>query len=405
VKVLIVDDLDSKAHELKLWILNFEQGADVVRVENAHAGFRALTQDKFDLVLLDLVVPLTAGAIPSEEASVWFVKEVQRKVSDQLFPLIVGTTMYADSLGRLALVFGHHLWSIIYVNENDSRWRQQLSYAVRFARSKSADVRTARSSGEKCDVAVVTALRYPEFTEAVDAFGGGDQLVVQETSESWLRCNIEHSGGKRFSVVLACADEMGMCAMSALVTRLCLMCAPTYLVLSGIMGGNAARVGISDLVLIEETWDCRAGKLTENGLQPDTKSQRCTFRLANAARAVLDEDALIDIWRNSKGVKPQQFPRLHVGAVACSPAVIAHDEAFSDLEQQKRKVLGVEMEAFGCYDAVHRLGNLAPEVLCLKSVCDLGDKSKADEYQRFCAYVAARATVRLLQDPRFPKAI
>jgi len=59
------------------------------------------------------------------------------------------------------------------------------------------------------------------------------------------------------------------------------------------------------------------------------------------------------------------------------------------------------MEAYGCYDAVHRLGDIAPKALCLKSVCDLGDRAKADKYQRYCSHVSAMIAAALIRDTVF----
>ncbi|RYZ84980.1 MAG: hypothetical protein EOO68_30900, partial [Moraxellaceae bacterium] len=119
-------------------------------------------------------------------------------------------------------------------------------------------------------LAIVTALGIPEFNEVTYALGGGEQFLIKETHEGWLHKRIDFSG-REVNVIAACANEMGMPSMAALVTRLCIACRPKNLILCGIMGGHSKHVALSDVVAIEETWDVRAGKITETGFVPDIK--------------------------------------------------------------------------------------------------------------------------------------
>lgn len=401
MKVLLIDDSDAKAETLATCIKECEADASIRRATSAADAFTMLLGGRFDLVLLDVLLPMRAASPPSEDASIWFVREVQRKANSADFPLIVGTTQYAESFAKVQETFRHHLWSVVLVTSEDSRWRAQISYAARFARSKQARASLSSALPGNVDVALVTALRIPEYEAVVSALGGGERLVLQETGENWLRCDVDSGAGQVLTAVAATSDEMGMCAMATLVTRIVVTCRPKVVMLAGIMGGNAARVSISDLVLIEESWDWRAGKITERGFEPDVKVQRCSFKLANSLRASITEDVLSGLRQRWTAPKPRVIPQMYSGAVACSPSVVADCAVFAQMEAQKRKVYGVEMEAFGCYDAAHRLGDVAPAVIAVKSVCDLGDKGKSDEYHSYCAYLAAAACVAALKDARF----
>jgi len=400
MNILIVEDTEIKAKALARCVRECDPRCEIFHAGTAKDGFAMISGGNISLVLVDIRLPLQLDSTPDESSSIWLIREVQRKLRGNM-PLIVGTTQYAESLARVDDVFREYLWTIIFVNSAEERWQRQINYAIRYAQTKVELSPLAVKAQESFDVAIVTALRIPEFEEVVDALGGGDPFFIQETGERWMRSKVTVSGGRELSVIAACADEMGMCSMAALVTRLCIAARPKRLVLTGIMGGNADRVGMSDIIGVEETWDYRAGKITEKGFQADTKSQRCDSKLSNTLRSLLDQDALISMFTAWKGAKPNVLPRVHVGAVACSPAVVADGRVFSDIEAQKRRVLGVEMEAYGCYHAAERLGDIAPEIICIKAVCDLGDKDKADIYQRYCAYLSARTAVRLISDVRF----
>lgn len=60
--------------------------------------------------------------------------------------------------------------------------------------------------------------------------------------------------------------------------------------------------------------------------------------------------------------------------------------------------VSVQLELYGNgASAVRRLGALAPEVICVKSVCDFGDGAKNDKYQTYCAALSAAAAVSFIR--------
>ena len=315
-------------------------------------------------------------------------------------PFIVGTTQFAESMSKVQETFRNDLWNVVLVREEESTWTTQIQHAVHFADSNSERLSfSAGVESNTADVAIIAALRNPEFSELVNALGGGEQVNLGETQETWLKCQLKRADGSLVRVLAASVDEMGMTAMASLVTRLCISCRPKRLILVGIMAGNHQRVGFSDLIIVEHTWNFQVGKLTENGFRPDVCSLPCSFSLANGLMTAVNEKFVLNFWSNWRGHdRPQQIAEVRKGDVACSPFVVADGKTFERLEDgQKRKVLGLEMEAFGLYDAARRLGAMAPEFVCLKSVCDFGDDAKNDRYQTYCAALSAAAAVEYLK--------
>lgn len=394
MKVLIVEDSAAKASEISECVLSCHQEIDLIVVDNAHEAFEVIRAWAPRLVILDVMIPFPKDGNPTEEASIWLVREISRKIPRAELPMVVGATQFPDAKRKVEESFGLHLWNVVVVSESDPTWQKWITYAVNYQ----ANAETPLVSGvprEKFDAAILTALRQPEYLAVMEAFGSGSRLLVKETFESWTACQITDTKGNLRRVIVACADDMGMSAMASLATRVILYCRPQVLLLAGIMGGNKQHVGLSDLVAIEETWDCRAGKLTEEGFAADVKSCKCSMALRNLARSLFDDKFFVEVLGGWKGDK-KFIPKFHSGAVACSPAVLAHDTAFEDLSKQKRKVMGVEMEGFGCYYATEQLGEWAPRVLGLKAVCDLGDKAKNDELHRLAAYISAVSSRALL---------
>lgn len=400
MKVIIIDDQLEKAKDLARIVKETSPNVEILHATNASDGFRELITHGAHLVLLDVVVPLNMGDDACETSSEWFVRELKRKPPGSSIPYVVGTTQFAESLSKVQETFRNDLWSIIYVSDDDSRWPSQLQHAVRFAESNAERLSFEGSVGaNEVDFAVITAIRNPEFSELVSALGGGEQVSLRETQETWLKCRLRRNDGSEVSVLAASADEMGMTAMASLVTKICISCRPKRVILVGIMAGNPERVGLSDLIVAESTWNFQVGKLTENGFQPDVKLLSCSFNLANQLMNVVSEKFILGFWESwNRQERPRQIASIHKGDVACSPFVVADGKTFQQLEsEQKRKVMGLEMEAYGLYDAIRRLGVMAPEVVCIKSVCDFGDGAKNDKYQTYCAALSAAAAVQFMK--------
>lgn len=396
MKVIIVDDSQDKVEIIRSWVLECVPQCEVQVADCAHEGIRQIQILRFDLVILDVLLPFVSGGSPTEEAAVWFVDEIGSLGNGGDVPLVIGATQYPDAKGKVEAAFGKYLWSVVVVEGRGGAWRMDMKRVLEFVGSTSVQIHLS-SQGRRFDGAILTALRQPEFHAVISAFGDGERIVVAGTNENWVSCIVEDTSGTKRSVIVACAEEMGMSAMSALTTRVILACRPKFMILAGIMGGNRDHVGLGDVIAVDETWDCRAGKLTEDGFEADVRSLPGAMALRNAALGALTRSEMMTIAAGWAGPQVGYLPMFRHGAVACSPAVLAYDKAFEELSLQKRKVLGVEMEAFGCYSAASQLGTFAPRVVALKSVCDLGDKKKSDTLQSWCAYVSAESAKRLLR--------
>jgi nucleoside phosphorylase len=64
---------------------------------------------------------------------------------------------------------------------------------------------------------------------------------------------------------------------------------------------------------------------------------------------------------------------------------------------QHRKLLGIEMEAYGVMCAADDLPTPQPRAIVLKGVSDFADSAKSDAFREYAAYVSAGAAVYLCE--------
>ena len=60
-------------------------------------------------------------------------------------------------------------------------------------------------------------------------------------------------------------------------------------------------------------------------------------------------------------------------------------------------MVAVDMECYGVYYAVALTGGPTPQVICIKSVSDLADSSKSDDFQEYCSYISARTALEIVK--------
>jgi len=103
-----------------------------------------------------------------------------------------------------------------------------------------------------------------------------------------------------------------------------------------------------------------------------------------------DEGKLADCHAEFNGTKPRGMPRLIFGPLASGAAVIADKTIFEKLQaEQHRKLLGLEMEAYGVLLAVEELPHPQPEAFVIKAVQDYADHDKSDKYRGYACHVSS----------------
>jgi nucleoside phosphorylase len=249
-----------------------------------------------------------------------------------------------------------------------------------------------------CDVAVVCALLTPEL-----------EKVLATGKEPWIKLPVEpgeltqyratsfqRANGQRLAVVAAAPAQMGMSASAALATKMVQRFQPKLVAMVGIAAGvNREKQGFGDVLAPHTTFDYGAGRLDivdgKLRLHPDANpiSVEPIVR-ARLTEWTLEEERLAAIRRGWPGPKPDRVLKLHVGPLGSGAAVVAANDPVEATKEHWRKLIGIEMEAYGVHLASQVAHNPPPMFLCMKSICDFAGPDKDDRYQDYAAYTAAQ---------------
>ena len=256
-----------------------------------------------------------------------------------------------------------------------------------------------------CDIGIVCALETPELSAVIKAFGG--QSCFNEVGDArhthvYRECKFKTEAGAELRVVATTSTSMGLTAAAIATTQLLMQFRPRLVAMIGIAAGtrNGGKE-FGDVLVADPSVDYASGKVVASGgireFQPDPYPIGLNPRL----RAVLqkyrsNEDIFSRIRTKWRGSLPSRANRIYVGPVGAADQVIDDSSRILEIQKNWRKLIGVEMETYGVYRAVHEAPDPKPRVVSFKAVCDFAAE-KSDSWQDYAAFVAAEFAYEFLR--------
>lgn len=391
IKVLVADD-NPRRHQKLRHALGEIAGITVQLdvVTSANEARQSLAGQQYDLMVMDIILPLRAEDDPSEQHSLELLTELTEFDSQHKPNLIVGLTADPELAQRVAPRFEAHLWTVVRYSDDNDTWVAQIVNCVRYIHD--LNVRPQRT-GYQTDLVVLCALPEPEFRAVMDLpWNWSAPRPLDDVT--FIREGSFQAGGQTRSVMAACAPRMGMVASALLAARLIMISRPRMLAMTGICAGIRGKANLGDVVLADPSWDWQSGKrargdegslfaVAPHMLDVDA-TVRARFEQMRADRPLFS--GIADAWPNPA---PAQL-KLVIGPVASGSAVIADSTLVPEIQSQHREACGVEMEAYGVYAAAAATPGPKPLVFSVKSVCDFADELKDDTHQAYAAYTSAQ---------------
>ncbi len=405
IQILIVEDSEHKRKNICQIILNNSniKESDLQIAENVKEAKKYLYENYYDLLILDLVLPLENGSDASAQNGIRFLEDIHSSPMIKPPIHIVGLSGFSDMVKEHQEQFSNRLWNLIDYKADSTGWHDQLKAIIyHLVKTRQRFIQNSIMK-HMYDVAIITALPYPEF-EAILKLNKGEWEPVEIENDfiKYFR-TVFVEGNKTKTVIAATADQMGMTASSHLATKMILYFKPQYLIMSGIVAGIKDReLGFGDIIVAEQAWDYGSGKIVECKVsetaeimdvvfQPDTRDIQLSADLkAKITNFKLTKSALLNkIQSEWQGDSPNTKLQLHLGPMASGSYVISSESTLSSIKEQQRKLLGVEMETFGVYYAADHSPNPQTKAISIKSVSDYGDGNKHDRFQKYAAYTSA----------------
>jgi nucleoside phosphorylase len=395
VKVLVVEDDAAKAANI-LEVLKSKGvvQADIDVAADGRSARIAMRSDRYDLAIVDLVLPFRSGELPQRLGGLELVREVRTRggyaVPLQFMALSAFDDVVDESGGELA----DEVLLVLRYEEASAVWRDRLGRLIDHLNGVIALSTSTRPL--RADICVVTAVRSPELSAVLDLPWGWEELEVLGDGTLYYRGRADAAGGGHLSVVAACCARMGMVASAVLTSKMCVHFRPRFVAMCGILAAVDRDLGMGDVVVADPTWNYESGKRAPKENEEASEFLAAPDHLAldpwlreRLAALSADSEMLDDIRRGFGGATPANALAMHVGPVASGSSVVGAADYLRDARSQHRKLVGIEMETYGVFAAVQEAQQPRPNAVSVKSVSDYADSEKSDEFQRYAAYTSA----------------
>lgn len=406
MKALIVDDSTDKVRQILRVLIDagLDEDQDIDVVSCAYDAMRYLEKNDYGLMIVDLFLPLRLSESPRIDGGAFLLKQIERKKSIRRPEHILGLTAHDDAKKEAEPEFNKGLWTIATLSSSSSEWKELVVEKVRYLIARNAI--NDENIAPRCDVLFVCALRTPELSQLKKAVAEDwKEISFSDDATRYFKAIIQKGDGNELTVFACSAPSMGMTAAATLATKASLKFRPKVLVMTGICAGRKSEVELGDCLIASKTWDYGSGKFfgkTENGSARFLASPHQLVVdpvVQTATEAVLSDRRLLDdINDRFTGNAPDRRLSLLFAPMASGAAVQADSQFFESIvEHQDRKVVAIDMEAFGVCWAARETFEPRPLFFVCKGVSDFANEEKADSIQEYCSFTSASIAIEVVK--------
>lgn len=400
MKILIIHDRPEVGTEFaKIAQEVAGAGARVDLVQDVRAAESKLKADYYDLVAIDLTLPMKAGRQDATLENTQYLLEEIFEGGEAKTPAdVIGISKDPDVLDVLRSTIGQHLMGCIR-EDADGKWREAFEAKVRYVMRARSARRLVTNSNHDVDLVLVTALDkelrpYLELLEPSpsDELKGAREFTFRDMS------------GRSRRGILYSIGQAGQPACASATQTLLTQFRPKLIVLTGFCGGVRERTSFGDLVAFKTSsaWDF--GKWVE-GKDADGNKET-VFRprpmplncpgdgIAGAIRSIKETDykptadTLSAVLEQSNGLITTW--KVHERGAGSGSAVVADLKTLSQITDRDEEIWAVDMESYAFYYACHNTPVRRPDFICLKAVADHCNGEKDSNYHAACSTISAR---------------
>lgn len=399
INVLIVEDVGENTRFLSP--LLDKEFVSARSVSNALEAQRALTQESYDVVILDIQIPNDLGEPIDPQGGVKLLEWLIISPTVNMPYSVIGVTSSQESCEEHQLKFREAGFHLLKSSSEEDSWLTTIVRLCTHASSYLSQIKT--EDDNVCDVAIVTALSHNELAAVLSGGPQWQQLTLPNDPAIYHEATLETSSGLK-RIIATSSPRMGMAAASSVATKVCLKFSPQYLVMTGIAAGIKEKgVQFGDILAGDPCWDWGNGKLTEVDGVSIFQPAPHQVALSAAIRAKLqhcrDQNKYVsEIYQNWLAPKPTTPLRLHIGPVASGAVVLEDPETLESIRRQHRETIGVEMEAYGVMASQEIASSEGTVPIVLKSVCDFANREKNDDWQSYASYTSAHFALEFIKN-------
>jgi nucleoside phosphorylase/CheY-like chemotaxis protein len=366
---------------------------DVHHVDNCSDARSRLVGSCYDLLIIDLTLPvLSGGAVKGFQAVEDLLEELF--ASPQLLTPgnIVGITKDAIALDKIENNLGRHLMAVIPEDDTGS-WRKQIADRTRYVLNSSKARSHALLTKHDIDWFVITALD-KELAPFAYFFELQNNPAIPGLSEFVFT---DMKGKPRRGACFAIGRAGQPSAASAAQGLLCQL-RPRLAIMTGFCGGVPGKAELGTILFAESAidWDYGKWKPTKAMAKLYSRPEPVPIRNSRThliARKIV-EKGLYDASPLNTELASLSNDEITEAVFDLKPfasgsAVIGAHDVLESIAGLNDSIGGVDMESFGFYFACHHAHAAKPEFICIKAVADDCGIEKDDRLHAACCFASA----------------
>ncbi|MBC6700101.1 phosphorylase family protein [Hymenobacter puniceus] len=403
LKILLVEDNPAKMQKITNALVTC--GVDIANIIHASSTLAALAEmqkQAYDVLLLDMMIPTRIDEESNPDGGIDLLAEITDRDNYLAPRYVIGITQHSELFEKNSEKFFNKNFSSIYYDEFGYQWKDQL--IERINQILAASSATGQQSEHKTLACIICALDTIELQSVLNNGWLWEGINLPHDDTQYYKTVLTDRSGNRKEIHLAACARMGMPAAAALSMKMIQHFRPIYIIMCGIMAAIRGKANYGDVIVPEMLWDYGSGKIT---LSEDTRAPvflQEPYQIyldptlkSYVNRIKLDEQLLFEIKRDFKFTKPSDSLSMHIGPVASGAAVLADGDSIKRVQEQHRKLIGIEMEAYAVFLAAQESIHPKPKSICIKSVVDFADENKDDRYHNYAAYTSSAIARELIE--------
>ena len=396
MRILLLEDNNDKACSIMetLDAVEFLIKDDIDVVSDLKYAKDELKKHKYDVFIADIQVPKRGGEKAVKSAGFDFIYQLTQRPQIYNIPThIISITEYKELYDEYREQLNSDMFNMIFYDETGDEWKKILIKNLALINNNLQS--THNSTDYKYDLGIICALNDPEFRQ-IELLSSKWRKVEMPNSKLPFIETVFDFGDKQLKVVAISINKMGMVPTAVLSTQMIEYFRPMYLAMTGISSAiKGENINLGDILVASPSWDSGSGKFkeTDDGkvFEIDPKQEPLDDDISHEIAQMAKDSRLLNKIRESWTHQTiSTVLNVHVGPIASGAAVIADKDITSEIQKQSRKMVGIEMEAYGLVYAANHATHERPYPLIIKSVCDYADREKNDGFQNYAAYTSAQ---------------
>lgn len=377
LRILLVEDEAPKAAKIEELIVG-ELGRDEVELVKAATINDSLTllgNGRYDLVVVDLVLPQFKDTDPIDATSQW-CELIESHLSGRTASWVV-MTGYADVADRARRSFAHHNVAVIPYDNSDV-WQDNLLCKLR----ESYETRPL-------DFVIICALEKERRGYQKAACAVGNMEIV-----TGLDCQHLKIGELRGAIVVQ--PSPGLINAAIITTKALTAFRPRAVAMSGICGGRRGETQLGALIIPDVSWDYQRGKFKNGNLIFDPLQVLVPPTVRTTLSQMISDEYSLEIRKDLLHSDLSKAP-IQMASMVSGSLVVADEAVGASIGEQSRKVAAIDMEVASVFFAAHDFFDGGGIYFAAKTVVDLANPDKDDRYHEYGCAISARFVTEALR--------